>query len=239
MVVDAMISNPPLMATKLYMYLFCHLLASVKQFFYFHDHHYLYNQRFLLFLKQIDMKNLLMTLLVPMLFSFSFSPVAEVTPPAKGKAVVYFARTSAMGMLFNFNFFDKDKFVGKFHSTGYLRYECEPGEHVFWARAENTDFITAELEADKIYFVLAEPHMALATVRVELRPIDPNNKKDENRVEKIVKLINKKVPDVTSPEEMAEEEKKKESIAAAIKTYEDNKKGKIDRLSKEMFYEKK
>jgi len=185
------------------------------------------------------MKKLLIALLVPMLFSFSFSPDAEVTPPAKGKAVVYFARPSAIGMLYNFNFFDKDKFIGKFHGTGYLRYECEPGEHVFWARAENSDFITAELEADKIYFVLAEPHMALATVRVELRPVDPNNKKDESRVKKIAKLINKKEPDVTSPEEIATEDKKKESIASALKSYEENRKGKIDRLTKEMFYEQK
>ena len=185
------------------------------------------------------MKKLLMTLLVPMLFSFSFAPVSEVTPPAKGKAVIYFARTSAMGMLYNFNFFDKDKFIGKFHSTGYLRYECEPGEHVFWARAENSDFMTAELEADKIYFVLAEPHMALATTRVELRPIDPNNKKDDNRLKNIIKLIEKKEPDVTSPEEIAEEENKKASHAAALKNFEEGKKGKIERLSKEMFYEKK
>jgi hypothetical protein len=184
------------------------------------------------------MKKLLVALLVPLLFSFSFSPTAEVTPPTKGKAVVYFARPSAYGMLYNFNFFDSEKFIGKFPSTGYLRYECEPGEHVFWARAENTDFITAELEADKIYFVLAEPHMALATVRVELRPINPSDKKDENRVEKIVKLINRKEPDVTSPEEMAAEEKKKESNAAAFKKFEENKKGKIDRLTKDMFYTK-
>jgi hypothetical protein len=185
------------------------------------------------------MKKLLMTLLVPMLFSFSFAPVSEVTPPAKGKAVIYFARTSAMGMLYNFNFFDKDKFIGKFHSTGYLRYECEPGEHVFWARAENSDFMTAELEADKIYFVLAEPHMALATTRVELRPIDPNNKKDDNRLKNIIKLIEKKEPDVTTPEEIADEEKKAASHAAALKNFEEGKKGKIERLAKEMFYEKK
>lgn len=185
------------------------------------------------------MKKLLMTLLVPMLFSFRLSPLAEVTPPAKGKAVIYFARTSGMGMLYNFNFFDKEKFIGKFSSTGYLRYECEPGEHVFWARAENSDFMTAELEADKIYFVLAEPHMALATTRVELRPIDPNNKKDEGRLERIIKLINRKEPDVTSPQEIAEEEKKTASHAVAIKNFEEGKKGKIERLTKEMFYEKK
>jgi len=81
--------------------------------------------------------------------------------------------------------------------------------------------------------------MALATVRVELRPIDPHNKKDDNRVEKIIKLINRKEPDVTTPAEIAAEDKKKASIEASLKEYEDHKKGKIDRLSKEMFYEKK
>jgi hypothetical protein len=191
------------------------------------------------------MKKLLMPLLVPMLFSFKPVPLAEVTPPAKGKAVVYFARTSEsaglnmMDMVWNFNFFDKEKFIGKFSNTGYLRYECEPGEHVFWCRVENSYFITAELEADKIYFVLAEPKIALATTRVELRPIDPNNKKDANRLKNIIKLIEKKEPDVTTPLEIAEEEKKTASNAAAIKNFEEGKKGKINRLTKEMFYEKK
>ncbi|OQP64106.1 hypothetical protein A3860_22120 [Niastella vici] len=188
------------------------------------------------------MKKLLLTLLIPALFSFKPVPLAEVTPPAKGKAVVYFAKTSAgyslTSLATNFNFFDKEHFIGKFSGTGYIRYECEPGEHVFWCRAENSDFMTADLEADKIYFVLAEVHLAMATARVELRPIDPHNKKDDNRVKSIVKLIEKKEPDVTKPEEIAQEEKKKDEHARAIKNYEDGKKGKIEHLTKEMFYEK-
>jgi len=188
------------------------------------------------------MKKLLLTLLIPALFSFRPVPLAEVTPPAKGKAVVYFARTSGgyslSSIATNFNFFDKEHFIGKFSSTGYVRYECEPGEHVFWCRAENSDFMTAELEADKIYFVLAEDHMALATARVELRPIDPHNKKDNGRVKSILKLIERKEPDVTTPEEIAQEEKKQDQHARAIKNFEDGKKGKIERLTKEMFYEK-
>jgi hypothetical protein len=185
------------------------------------------------------MKKIMLTLLIPVVFAFSPSPVSEVTPPAKGKAVVYFTRTSSMGFLINFNFFDKDKFIGKFHGTGYIRYECEPGEHLFWARAENRDFITAELEADKIYFVEAEPHMGLATSRIELKPIDP--KKDDKKVARIEKLINKKEPDTTTPEEIASEDQKKEQIANAVKDFEDNikPKGKTEKLAKEMFYEKK
>lgn len=185
------------------------------------------------------MKKIMLTLLIPVLFAFSPSPVSEVTPPAKGKAVVYFTRTSSMGMLINFNFFDKDKFIGKFHGTGYIRYECEPGEHLFWARAENRDFITAELEADKIYFVEAEPKMGLATSRVELKPIDP--KKDDKKVTRIEKLINRKEPDTTTPEEIASEDQKKDQIANAVKDFEETvkPKGKTDRLTKEMFYEKK
>jgi hypothetical protein len=185
------------------------------------------------------MKKLLMTVLVPMLFSFKPPPLAEVTPPQKGKAVVYFARTSAMGMLYNFNFFDKDKFIGKFSSTGYIRYECEPGEHLFWCRAENRDYITADLEADKIYFVEAEAHMALATVRVELQPIDPKNKKHASKVKRVVKLINRKDADITKDEEIAAEDKKKDQIASAVKYYEEElkPKGKVDKITKEMFYE--
>jgi len=90
------------------------------------------------------MKNFLFPLLSLLLFSFTTGN--EIAPPAEGKAVVYFARTSSLGILINFSYFDKDKFIGKFHGHGYIRYECEPGEHLFWAKGDLHGGLSPERE---------------------------------------------------------------------------------------------
>src|SRR5215813_11048549 len=112
----------------------------------------------------------------------------NITPPSQGKAVVYFVRVSALGMVVPFTFLDSAKVIAKFNGSNYTRYECDPGEHLFWARSENDDFITAEVEAGKIYFVEVVPSLGMLYAKVFLRPIDPA---ESDRVEKIEKVINK------------------------------------------------
>ena len=183
------------------------------------------------------MKNITLTLLSLLLFSFT--NVNEITPPAEGKAVVYFVRTSSMGILINFTYFDKDKFIGKFHGHGYIRYECEPGEHVFWAKSENRDFITADLEAGKIYFVDAGAKMGGFKARVELIPVNPTQ--DAKLMNVIESLVDKKEPETyTSDYLQSENEKWKDEIQKGLDRYQElvTKQEKIERLNKEMFYVK-
>lgn len=161
-----------------------------------------------------------------------------ITPPAEGKAVVYFARIAAVGALINFSFFDKDKFLGKFNGNNYLRYECEPGEHLFWATSENRDFITAELEAGKIYFLESVPRMGAMKAAVQLVPVDP---KDAKKIGKIAKLVNKKAPKSLSEADLqAANNDLKEKIAGGLAKYKEEvaQGRKADRLEKTMFYEK-
>jgi hypothetical protein len=184
------------------------------------------------------MKNILFPLLSLLLFSFStLSTGNEIAPPAEGKAVVYFARTASMGILINFSYFDKDKFIGKFHGHGYIRYECEPGEHVFWARSENSDFITADLEAGKIYFVEALPKMGGLKARVRLMPVNPAQ--DVKLIKVIESLVSKKDGETYTADYLqTENEKWKEDIQKGMERYQElvTKQEKIERLSKEMFY---
>jgi hypothetical protein len=161
------------------------------------------------------------TILIIMLLHYVFSTAfgQGIQPPAAGNSVVYFVRESALGLVINFSFFDNDKFIGKFDGGDYLRYECSPGEHLFWAKAENRDFITADLEPDKIYFVDVIPQMGMVKASVQIHPVKPD---DDKTLKGIFKLINKKAPVTYPPEELeAENERLQEAISKGLAKYQE------------------
>lgn len=162
---------------------------------------------------------------------------AQQVPPAPAdKAVVYFVRVSSLGFAINFSYFDSTRLIAKGNGTNYVRYECQPGSHLFWARSENKDFIEAELEAGKIYFIEVQPQMGGLKAAVQLYPVTPDN---EKKMKKILKLMEKKSPESFSSEELSKEETEmQEIIRRGIEKYkEDKEKGKkIEQLEKTMFY---
>lgn len=117
----------------------------------------------------------------------SFSAFSQgLKKPAEGKALVYFVRSEQLGFLINFKYFDGEKYLGKFNYGKYLAYECEPGKHLFWSKAENMDFLEADLEAGKIYIVDSVPQMGAFKAGVELIPFDNDvaNYKNEKKYTK-------------------------------------------------------
>ncbi|MCI9845288.1 DUF2846 domain-containing protein [Flavobacterium pectinovorum] len=134
----------------------------------------------------------------------------ELRKPSEGKAIVYFVRSSGMGALINFKYFDGEKYLGKFNYGKYLVYECEPGKHVFWSRSENTDFIEADLEAGKIYIVDSEAQMGAIKAGVELVPFNPNPesyktpKKFEKKKAAILKSISENKEYVATDSDLKE-----------------------------------
>ena len=186
------------------------------------------------------MKKLIITLI------FFYTAIASthaqgITPPSQGKAVVYFVRVKTYASPIVFIFFDSSRVIGKFKGQNYIRYECDPGEHLFSARSERNDFITANLEAGKIYFVEVVPSAALSfeltQAVVYLVPIDP---KLSDRTEKIKEVIVERMPQTSSKDEIEKETGKlKDKIPKAIeKYYKDVDNGKkFKRLEKNMFYE--
>lgn len=92
----------------------------------------------------------------------------ELQNPKKGKAAVYFVRTETSAFLINFRHFHYDKFIGKFAGMGYIRYECDPGEQIFWASSQNAIFMKAYLEPDKIYVIEEIPAMSFGYAQVKL-----------------------------------------------------------------------
>lgn len=163
-------------------------------------------------------------LLLGLSFSKSFGQI-NVPPPAAGKSAVYFVRTSNMGMAINFSYFDSLQLIGRFAGPAWIRYECEPGHHLFWARSENRDFVEAELEAGKVYFILADVAMGGIKAQVDLIPVNP--KIDTKIMGRINKLINKSAGEHFSEEELARDRADLEkAVERAMITYaEEQRKG--------------
>lgn len=134
-------------------------------------------------------KSLLVILLL--IFCAGITSGQGFTPPAEGKAVVYFARVSSYGYAITFEFFHQDKYIGAFKKANYLRYECEPGEQLFWASSENKEFLTSELKPGGTYIVIVDVIMGFWKAHVGLTPISVN---DKDQFQRAKDLITKKAP---------------------------------------------
>jgi hypothetical protein len=145
------------------------------------------------------------------LISFGVTPLLsqKIDPAPPGKSVVYFARPSPMGFAINFSYFDSTKLIGRFNGGKYVRYECNPGRHLFWARSENRVFIEADLEPEKIYFFRASPSMGLVKAQVEMEQADPN---DPKQMKNILKLMAKKAGEIFTAERLEKDSKDLENV---------------------------
>lgn len=143
----------------------------------------------------------------------------EIPPPPAGMSTVYFFRTSSLGAAINFSYFDSTRLIGRFNGPKYIRYDCRPGAHLFWARSENKDFIEADLQPDKIYFILAVPQMGAFKAAVQIEAVDPG---DIKTLEKIAKLMAKKPGETFTPEKLASDEKDlKDAVANGMERYQE------------------
>lgn len=127
----------------------------------------------------------------------------QLESPSEGKVLVYFVRSGGAGALINFKYFDGEDYIGKFSGSNYMIYECDPGEHLLWASAENKDFIEADLEANKVYLILAKPQMGAMSAGVKIFPVA---KDDEKKMKKISKILLKQEPKIMDPEDLDEDE---------------------------------
>jgi len=155
-----------------------------------------------------------------------------IDKPAEGKSLVYILKTGA-GMLLNFRVYDKDKFLGAIPSGKYLVYECEPGEHLFWATSENRDYVEANLEPNMIYVINAEGQMGAFIASVNLRPLKPTEFRDKKLFYQVVKNDTKTIYQPSQDD-------KAENIAKAMEKYQELKSrnsNKIAVLSSDMKFE--
>jgi hypothetical protein len=184
------------------------------------------------------MKRYKTILLIPFLLLFSLSNLAQNTfePPSSGKTVIYFMRTTSLGALMNFRFFDGENYLGKFKDKNYFRYECEPGTHLFWVKAENLDFLEAELLEDKIYMVEANSVMGAFSSGVKFNLIDYD---DEKQMKRVFKLLNKKEPLIFDQDKvLSDQNEMQDIIKNGLEKYnsKQDRDKEFKKLLPEMFY---
>ena len=156
--------------------------------------------------------------------------------PSEGKTVIYFMRTTSLGAVMNFRFFDGEKYLGKFKDKNYLRYECNPGKHLFWVKAENIDYLESDLLADKIYVVESNAVMGAFSSGVKFNILDFN---DQKKMKRVFKLLNKKNPLVFDEEDLLEEQNEMQDIIkSGLEKYENKQDRDKDfkEITREMFY---
>ena len=95
--------------------------------------------------------------------------------PESGKAMVVFMRPSSMGYGFQSSVFEvrgnQPVLAGILAQKEKMAYQLDPGEHLFMVIAESADFMSAELEAGRVYHALVTPRMGAWRARFSLRPI--------------------------------------------------------------------
>lgn len=143
--------------------------------------------------------------------------------PSKGKAIVEFVRVTANGWNAGVRLFDNRQYLGSCWGVSHMRHEFDPGEHLFWVYWDiHEAFLTADLEADKVYVVYLDFNGTGVFIDLGLTPITAG---ESARIERAKRVIYKHPLKVTSPEDLTKVQAKLE------------KKGYIDKMFKK--YNKK
>lgn len=107
-------------------------------------------------------------------------PLGEGAPPPAAKAdtaTVVFIRHSGMAKKAVTTILDEGgHFVGDSTASSYFAREVPAGKHMFITWAENTDFLTADVQAGKVYYVEVDPSMGAWSARFHLFAVKPGSK---------------------------------------------------------------
>ena len=92
--------------------------------------------------------------------------------------MVIFMRPSSYGFAVQSSVFeikeDTPILAGIVAAKKKIAYQLEPGSHLFMVVGENADFMSAELEPNKTYYVLVRVRMGMWKARFSLKPIHAN-----------------------------------------------------------------
>lgn len=94
--------------------------------------------------------------------------------PGADKAVIVFLRPSGYGGGVQSSVYDVSKgqeFVGIVSAGTKVAHAVTPGKYLFMVIGENADFMDAEVEAGKTYYVLVSPRTGFFKARFSLLPI--------------------------------------------------------------------
>lgn len=130
---------------------------------------------------------LLLVLVSPSAFArkvLAFHADNQQPVPEEGKALVVFMRASFVGSAISASVYDAPDsdthFIGVVQNKQKIAYQATPGPHRFMVIAENADFMDANLEAGKTYYVLISPRMGVWKARFSLFPIHQDSADEYN-----------------------------------------------------------
>ncbi len=115
------------------------------------------------------------------LLNYPEQPGYKVSPAPADKAQVIFLRPIRLGWKIASTVYDDDTYISTVTHNTIVTYVTEPGEHRFMVIGESADFLAAELEAGKTYFVNVIPRMGVWKARFSLGAFD-------NKPETIAKI---------------------------------------------------
>ncbi len=106
-----------------------------------------------------------------------------VIKPVADKAKVVFMRPASLGWAIQSSVFEivneKPELVGIVAAKKKAAYTVDPGNHTFMVVGESADFMSAELEAGKIYYALVTPRMGFWKARFSLAAVSEGTHQSE------------------------------------------------------------
>ena len=136
----------------------------------------------------------------------------------EGKAVIFFTRDISLNLTAKISLFDGDKLIMRFTEPGYIRYVCEPGQHLFWAVSAMTYRIFTDIRPGKIYYIKITPTdfdpTTLSPFRTNFVFQFKKNKHDKHQIELMIKALRKRKLLKPDPKEM---EKARKLYARKVK----------------------
>ena len=95
--------------------------------------------------------------------------------PLQGKAMVVFMRPSTLGFAVQSTVYEvkgnEVELIGIVAAKTKVAYHVDPGQRLFMAVGESADFMSAELQAERTYYVYVAPRMGMWKARFALDPI--------------------------------------------------------------------
>lgn len=148
------------------------------------------------------MKKILFLLLILISSNIRAQEGTEVlAKPNEGKCMVYIARRETAAAMIKFAIYDGDLPLGKLGARKYFAYECDPGQHAFIAKSENTVYVDANLEAGKTYVLNIKAKMGVVYARVGIVPLCKGTKKFEKQRQKFLEFIEKRKGELLTKDE--------------------------------------
>lgn len=166
-------------------------------------------------------------LCIPIFLFINYINAQDSIPNLTKKSTIYIIRNDLRSLLFTYDFYNNNNYIGGLNGRNYLKVECDNGNQLFWASADNNDFLEVSVNSEETYIIEVKSKIGFLKGGVKLNLVDKN---DEN-YNFLKNRIIEKEPVQFSPEEIERKYiKRKKFITKSLNKYKSQKE------RKESFY---